>query len=838
MDKRAFSFVEIIISISILVVLTIVATTATNNIKNNSNNSRVISDITTLKNGLISYTNEWNIVPKPDWNNNFYKADGSYVHEYSDPETFWAYWKITENTLDNRYLNITPLDPRTNQYYSYWVAKGPNQFEIAWVLFNEEWHRAKVEWNYTWEDGIYNLISEYNWNNFVIDKWPFLPYNPEEKLLTARDVEWNIYRQWDSIENNSWNDLEIFFSDWSSSIISNGSSITLSEMSFPNETNLVSKIKIFLDAWSIWTQATSLGEESSFDIFTSDTVASVRWTIFWVDKKSWETQVIVEQWTVDVYKIPQDIDRENVIQPAIIDEIEIIKTSPDYQKETIDIIKWSQGKKFKNIQGSVPEFVTDIIWIGKPFFSSKSSVSNVNYVNMNKKDVKAIKWESCYLEWVEVKDWNTREAFLNKVSTNCYDSSQKAIRTCNNWILEGNNDYKYSSCRTDLSCLNYYSSTKSWYIFDVWWLELTEWESTKINSISYQIPNWYLNHVWEITCQSNNQYTFSYKEHTVSCDIWYKSEENQLTWIKECVIDCNWTIINWECVNNNLGGKWKIYSNSAYNNPWDIYMYNTNWSMLTNQSNDIKRNCWPRRWVDEITLRSHKLAVGQCSLLNNNKWLWNILSWISMPSYDIPDWGSYDLWNGFSTNIDSSFIESNDWRKKWIYIESDNPDPTIWNVNDYLTYIWLFNDDEFAIEISVRWKELKRNDSVDRYLFDTWWVGLMHNNKDFTIVDKTDWPTKLISVPTSASPLITSFDSIINDDDYYKVILIVDYKELEFILKKDDWTTIWQFNKSTIGVWEDLNDNYDIDNIYIWSSLYRNKQWDWLIEYVTIYEEI
>jgi type II secretory pathway pseudopilin PulG len=75
MNKKAFSFVEIIISISILVVLAIVATTATTNIKNNSNNSRVIADLATIKNGFISYSNEGANLADPQGNKNFYNQD-------------------------------------------------------------------------------------------------------------------------------------------------------------------------------------------------------------------------------------------------------------------------------------------------------------------------------------------------------------------------------------------------------------------------------------------------------------------------------------------------------------------------------------------------------------------------------------------------------------------------------------------------------------------------------------------------------------------------------------------------------------------------------------------
>jgi hypothetical protein len=42
-----------------------------------------------------------------------------------------VYGSITEDTIAKKYLDILPLDPRTNSYYSYGKTKNTNQFEIA-----------------------------------------------------------------------------------------------------------------------------------------------------------------------------------------------------------------------------------------------------------------------------------------------------------------------------------------------------------------------------------------------------------------------------------------------------------------------------------------------------------------------------------------------------------------------------------------------------------------------------------------------------------------------------------------------------------------------------------
>jgi hypothetical protein len=43
-----------------------------------------------------------------------------------------------------------------------------------------------VRGNYTSQIGPFNLIREYNGPNFVFDKGIYLPYNGDERLLTAK----------------------------------------------------------------------------------------------------------------------------------------------------------------------------------------------------------------------------------------------------------------------------------------------------------------------------------------------------------------------------------------------------------------------------------------------------------------------------------------------------------------------------------------------------------------------------------------------------------------------------------------------------------------------------
>ena len=445
MNKKGFSFIEILISISIIAVLAVIATTANNNIKNNSFNAKVISDLNTIESALISFTDEGNSLPMPDWNNNNFKVDWSYSHDYSDSATFGAYWKFTESTLPKKILDSTPLDPKTSQYYSYWISKESNQFEVAWVLYDKETDSnvAKVNWNYTAEEWIYNLIREYNWSNFVTDKGSNLPYNPFEKLLVVSASDWNTYVQWDTIINNSWAEIELFFSDWSVSVIEDWTTIVLTELDFPNENDLVSKVNLFLQAWSIWTKATKLDEDSSFEVFTSDATASVRWTIFAIKKDSSETTITINIWELiltDENKSPLSIPSSLIwyLEYNTDWESSFAKNSLSWDPKTITIRWWIISQSSNKI-----EINDDIFSLADENHADEVESDEVIANIFLDEVIKEVENKVCYLWWETIKDWDEIEAFKEKYVLFWESCWSPINRKCNDWVLNWNSNYRH-----------------------------------------------------------------------------------------------------------------------------------------------------------------------------------------------------------------------------------------------------------------------------------------------------------------------------------------------------------------------------------------------------------
>ncbi len=302
LNKKAFSFVELIIVISIIALLSVIAFTVFNSNSHKANNTKIEADIMTLTNAFLSYNQETQTFPEPDWNLNFFKWDSRFGHSW-DLNNFWVFGSVTQNTLPKRYLNTLPLDPVTNHFYSYWKTLNNEYFEIASIIRTTETNSTKLHWTYPWQFGPISLIREFNWPIFVSNKSKqHLPYNPNDHTLTARDQYWTIYHSWDKIDNST-RALTLYFSDGSISELAIGSTLHFSDLEFKNpENNLLTKVRLFLSSWEIITKATSLNTGSEFQIHTPDTTAAVRWTLFSVsyDTINNKTTVSVAKWTVEI----------------------------------------------------------------------------------------------------------------------------------------------------------------------------------------------------------------------------------------------------------------------------------------------------------------------------------------------------------------------------------------------------------------------------------------------------------------------------------------------------------------------------------------------------------
>lgn len=305
------------------------------------NNTKVENDLAQLANAFTSYKEAEKKLPDPIGNKNYFTADGMYNHSGSG--AFWVHGFITSETLPKKYLNFVPVDIKTNQYYAFGKTLDNTWYEVAWVMQEGGTYYSKVYGDYSWENGPYNLIREYNGPSFVAnDSTINFPYNPEEKLLTARIsvFSWSItingttltdeasvtsttLRQGDEITVSSGWYAQIYYSDGSSSTLwddSSASTITLSNMAFVEDNNLYTQIKLTLHIGSLWTNATTLDSKSDFEVYTTDTSAAVRGTIFWVSKAPNETNITVNKWKVEVKKVSEPLNTTQLSQKLVEEE--------------------------------------------------------------------------------------------------------------------------------------------------------------------------------------------------------------------------------------------------------------------------------------------------------------------------------------------------------------------------------------------------------------------------------------------------------------------------------------------------------------------------------------
>ena len=323
MLKKWFSFIELIIVVSILLLLAVIGMSINSTYKEKSENTRIISDISSLKNSFSQYQLENQNLPNPSGNVSYYDIESNYMH--SAAGSFWVNGFVSEETLPKKYMNYTPLDPRTSQYYAYGRTIDGKSFEIAGVQKNNLDYQSVVAWNYTGDAGPLNLIREFNGPDFVYnDSSENFPYNPEERIITGKIVSFNGWvtinnaisspdqvlnftlREWDNIKVTQNGYANIYFSDGSRTKLwstSSHSELQLAKMTLTNDTNLVTKIQLALNIGSLWTQAAKLNSSSEFEVYSTDTTAAVRGTVFSLTKFAGKTNITVESGKVKVWKI-------------------------------------------------------------------------------------------------------------------------------------------------------------------------------------------------------------------------------------------------------------------------------------------------------------------------------------------------------------------------------------------------------------------------------------------------------------------------------------------------------------------------------------------------------
>ena len=156
--KIAFTLVELIVTITILAILWTIGFLSFQSYTVYSRDVVRLSHISNMKSVLeYNYTETWRY-PKPDWENNI-------TYSWAIAWIQWDFWKDTKRKTKR--LDSIPLDPLTQNTYSYSVTKNQSEFELGSIF---EWDevsknnsilnnsyadnsdfKAYISWNYNWQ---------------------------------------------------------------------------------------------------------------------------------------------------------------------------------------------------------------------------------------------------------------------------------------------------------------------------------------------------------------------------------------------------------------------------------------------------------------------------------------------------------------------------------------------------------------------------------------------------------------------------------------------------------------------------------------------------------------
>lgn len=148
---KAFTLVELIVVITILIILWTIAFISLQWYSKSSRDSVRLTDINLIKKSLELYNlKTWNYPLPSNFNNIIYSWS-----------TAWYQWTFGESTfIQSEKLNKLPIDPLIQTEYAYSITNSKKEFEIATIL---EWNDTSLYNNKTFAGNLESL-AHVSWN--------------------------------------------------------------------------------------------------------------------------------------------------------------------------------------------------------------------------------------------------------------------------------------------------------------------------------------------------------------------------------------------------------------------------------------------------------------------------------------------------------------------------------------------------------------------------------------------------------------------------------------------------------------------------------------------------
>ena len=199
--KNAFTFVELIITTTIIIILTWIWFTSYSKYIWESRDSQRKSDLAHVASALKMYKQKRWYYPMP-WNN--FNITYSWT-------TVANQWLLNKNVRLST-LEKMPVDPKAKVSYFYSITSNKQEFQIAWTLENEENEISILNWSYT-------SVSKNILPSILIATWATEWSNAE---IISWTTNWDLHRKL-FIYNNQNHNLAYTFTppfrtinDWTS----------------------------------------------------------------------------------------------------------------------------------------------------------------------------------------------------------------------------------------------------------------------------------------------------------------------------------------------------------------------------------------------------------------------------------------------------------------------------------------------------------------------------------------------------------------------------------------------------------------------------------------------
>lgn len=189
MNKKAFTLVELVVVILIIVILSGIWIISYISYLGDARDTQRKADIAILSSSLRLNKQEKWAFPRP-WK--------SFTLSYKTRENILAnQWKMDSDVILSN-MDKLPMDPKTELPYTYSTTKNRQEYQIAYTIENSDIPKAMVEWNYktvsvnilpsivlavegtAWADVDISSVS----NSFILsEQYDNLPYSIDVPFL-------------------------------------------------------------------------------------------------------------------------------------------------------------------------------------------------------------------------------------------------------------------------------------------------------------------------------------------------------------------------------------------------------------------------------------------------------------------------------------------------------------------------------------------------------------------------------------------------------------------------------------------------------------------------------